>query len=370
MSKKSVLDSLRVASPCREDWDEMRGNDKVRFCSHCEKSVNNISEMTPKEAIRLARRSNGNICIRYRVDPATKAPVFASRFHQLTRSPLAATGVVAATLALSSAGYAQGEMKPRAANPVAYVESEAESCTLEPETTAAYGSISGKVHDENGALVPNAMIRIANEKTEEFFETLSDSDGQYEFKNVASGSYTVTANWGGDAVNKTIKNITVSDGIETDLNIEMKFENVAIMGLVVTTSVEYKNPLTFAVSDEDIDAVRDLIAAGEDVNFAEEDKTTPIFVAVQNGYTEIAATLIDFGADLNVRKEEGRTPLMMINANATPELVKLLIDSGAKVNMTDDEGNTALMMAADRGLNTEILKVLIDAGTDVNVTNK
>ena len=96
MSKKSVLESMRVNSPCTEDWDQMTGNAKVRFCSHCAKDVNNISEMTPKEAVRLARRSNGNLCIRYKYDPVTKVPIFGGRLHQLTRSPFAASGVVAA----------------------------------------------------------------------------------------------------------------------------------------------------------------------------------------------------------------------------------------------------------------------------------
>jgi hypothetical protein len=50
MSKKKVIDAIEVKSPCSESWDEMQGNDQVRFCSHCAKSVNNLSEMTRREA--------------------------------------------------------------------------------------------------------------------------------------------------------------------------------------------------------------------------------------------------------------------------------------------------------------------------------
>src|SRR4030095_8872297 len=108
MQKKSFVDSIRVANPCSEEWDQMTGNDRVRFCSHCAKDVNNISEMTPKEAVRLARASNGNICIRYKYDPVTKAPIFADRLHQISRrAPVLASGAMAASIAFSYTAFAQ-----------------------------------------------------------------------------------------------------------------------------------------------------------------------------------------------------------------------------------------------------------------------
>lgn len=47
MPKKGMSESIKVASPCSEPWDEMQGNDAVRFCTHCQKNVNNISTMSP-----------------------------------------------------------------------------------------------------------------------------------------------------------------------------------------------------------------------------------------------------------------------------------------------------------------------------------
>jgi hypothetical protein len=34
-----LLDNLRVASPCNVSWEAMTGDDWVRFCGSCEKSV-------------------------------------------------------------------------------------------------------------------------------------------------------------------------------------------------------------------------------------------------------------------------------------------------------------------------------------------
>ena len=65
MSAKEGLEQFRIASPCNENWDAMIGNDRVRFCSHCNLSVHNASNLTRKDALRLIARSKGRLCIRY-----------------------------------------------------------------------------------------------------------------------------------------------------------------------------------------------------------------------------------------------------------------------------------------------------------------
>ena len=94
MPKKSFIEAVEVKKPCSESWDEMTGNQKVRFCSHCSKSVNNISEMTRKEAMRLVRRSEGRLCVRYEVHPKTNAPIFSERLSQIARQTGVAAGVL------------------------------------------------------------------------------------------------------------------------------------------------------------------------------------------------------------------------------------------------------------------------------------
>jgi uncharacterized protein YeeX (DUF496 family) len=59
-----MLDNLRVASPCNASWDEMKGDERVRFCSHCEKNVFNLSAMTRDEAEALILATNAKICVR------------------------------------------------------------------------------------------------------------------------------------------------------------------------------------------------------------------------------------------------------------------------------------------------------------------
>jgi hypothetical protein len=61
--KTSLLDRVRVASPCDADWNEMVGDDRVRFCGKCAKNVFDLSAMARDEAEALVR-ANEDACVR------------------------------------------------------------------------------------------------------------------------------------------------------------------------------------------------------------------------------------------------------------------------------------------------------------------
>ena len=66
MSKfTSPLEGLKVAAPCRADWDEMIGEERVRFCQQCERNVYNLSGMSRAEAERLVTNAEGRLCVRF-----------------------------------------------------------------------------------------------------------------------------------------------------------------------------------------------------------------------------------------------------------------------------------------------------------------
>ncbi len=59
-----MLDQIKIASPCSADWEQMEGNDRVRFCAECKKNVFNLSTMTRRDAEALLKETNRNICTR------------------------------------------------------------------------------------------------------------------------------------------------------------------------------------------------------------------------------------------------------------------------------------------------------------------
>ncbi len=60
-----VLERMHIAAPCNAAWDQMQGDDRVRFCGQCEKNVYNLSEMTRADAESLIATTEGNACVRY-----------------------------------------------------------------------------------------------------------------------------------------------------------------------------------------------------------------------------------------------------------------------------------------------------------------
>ena len=51
----SLLDNVRIASPCPAEWDGMIGDDRVRYCGQCTKNVYNLSAMSREDAEALLR---------------------------------------------------------------------------------------------------------------------------------------------------------------------------------------------------------------------------------------------------------------------------------------------------------------------------
>jgi hypothetical protein len=380
MPKKSFIDAIEVKSPCSESWDEMTGNEKVRFCSHCSKSVNNISEMTRKEVMRLVRRSEGRLCVRYEMHPKTHVPVFSTKLSQIARHTGVAAGVLGASLALANGVYAQGE-------PTRIVTVRAE---LAEKSSGATSKISGYVTDPNGAVIPFAVVSITNIATYEYTAANASAEGFYEFKNLSSGNYKLKFEAGGFEM-KEIENIQIGEASEVRRDAQLGIqqigevvqvggengdENVQIMGTTVgIVSMEYsyerRNALVAAVMNENIDEVKELISKGAKVNAKEKafEGMSPLHAAVETGNFEIMQILLAYGAKPNIRDYQKRTPLMMLDEDADTEMARVLLAYGAKINLVDAQKNSVLHHFAEID-DAEMIRLLISHGANPNAKNK
>jgi hypothetical protein len=59
-----MLDNVAIAAPCRASWDQMVGDEHVRFCGQCEKNVYNLSSLPREEAEALLIAKEGKMCVR------------------------------------------------------------------------------------------------------------------------------------------------------------------------------------------------------------------------------------------------------------------------------------------------------------------
>ena len=92
-----------------------------------------------------------------------------------------------------------------------------------------------------------------------------------------------------------------------------------------------------------IEAVKQAIAAGADVNAKDHYKITALhYAADSDGHKEVAELLIAKGADVNAKNKFRSTPLHETAVIGHKEIAELLIAKGADVNAKNMGGETAL----------------------------
>ena len=91
----------------------------------------------------------------------------------------------------------------------------------------------------------------------------------------------------------------------------------------------------------DLDAVRQHIAAGTDLNTRGEDGGTSLHAVAARGNVEVAMLLIDAGADLNAKKADGGTALHSAAFFCHEKIVRALLANGADKTIQNGAGATA-----------------------------
>jgi len=103
------LPVIDVPSPCPADWYAMAGDDRRRFCAHCQRHVHDLSAMRSDEVLDLICQSAGNLCVQFERAPdgqvktldyeqAAKSPWW-RRCHWIVVALLAAIGATVARAA-------------------------------------------------------------------------------------------------------------------------------------------------------------------------------------------------------------------------------------------------------------------------------
>ncbi len=178
------LNNIGIASPCSQDWDEMIGTERKRFCGECKLNVYNLSGMTQTEAENLILNSEGRLCVRFyrRADGSvlTKdCPVgwqaikrrvskTATAFASLVFAALSGIGL-ASYFAKTSEPHVMGTMSPVMTRPTTgeiYIENT-NSTVVQGEPVATMGNIAVVGRMETKGEVSNfsqTKKRILNER--------------------------------------------------------------------------------------------------------------------------------------------------------------------------------------------------------------
>ena len=121
--------------------------------------------------------------------------------------------------------------------------------------------------------------------------------------------------------------------------------------------------LVAAARNDDIQAVRALIARRANVNEHARDGSTAILWAAYHSNLEMTRALIAAGAAVNTPNHYGITPLLQASRSGDAPLVAALLKAGADPAATHPDGETPLMAASRTG-RVDTVRLLLDAGVE------
>ena len=225
--KTNALDHLRIASPCPANWDQMSGDNRVRFCNLCQLHVYNFAELTRTEAESLIKKTEGRICGRlYRRTDGTvitkDCPVgLRALRRRVTRRSAAVFAALMSFLGVV-AGQKPGD-KSSGTKQVMINRKAAESSTTS-------GAFSGTILDSNGAVIANAKVTVTNLETKKSYQADSNAEGRFLIEGIAAGTYDIMVKSPGFMILE-VKNVAL--GANEAVNLEAVLDVAATMGVII-----------------------------------------------------------------------------------------------------------------------------------------
>ncbi len=147
-----------------------------------------------------------------------------------------------------------------------------------------------------------------------------------------------------------------------------KYQQLAVFICILLASQQgFAGPVADAAEAGDLDAVRALLRAGEDVNETQGDGMTALHWAAEHGDARMAEMLIYAGANTDGgTRIGGYTALHIASRRGHADVVRVLIDGHADVDLgTTVSGATPLHLAA-ASHNAAVVRLLLEAGAAVD----
>lgn len=119
-----------------------------------------------------------------------------------------------------------------------------------------------------------------------------------------------------------------------------------------------------AVTNDDLEEVKNLVKAGEDIKYVNKYDNTCLIVAINRRNKEIAKYLIKEGACEDLRANEISVLVSRCMSYELYTLAKILVEKGANVNYVSDEDISLLELACLYG-NLRMVKYLVENGASL-----
>lgn len=179
MAKQSSL-SLTVPNPCQQAWNEMIPNNEGHFCSHCNKTVIDFTQLTDEQVAAVFKNTSGKVCGRFTASQLDRDLLTPRTTHHNPFIPAAVMTAALVTVAVNSDAQ-QAKPSTQFIQTPGMVMKVAESTAVvaKKDTVPAKDiirTVSGKVIDSTGAPIPWATIQIKNTRS----HVVTDTNGRFK----------------------------------------------------------------------------------------------------------------------------------------------------------------------------------------------
>jgi len=174
MKNKTKKIQLRIKEPCHESWNKMHSLPGGRFCSSCEKTVVDFSEMTDNEVVRFIQKNNQKLCGRFRPEQLNREmaiPRKPTSFQKWKSAAAILAGLLTWNPVGAQAYLGQGDLFP-----IMNIENNQKE-TIKKNTKPTQHKLKGIVKDANGEPLIGATILLEQNKG-----TVTDIDGKFELE--------------------------------------------------------------------------------------------------------------------------------------------------------------------------------------------
>lgn len=152
----------------------------------------------------------------------------------------------------------------------------------------------------------------------------------------------------------------IGDGIGDDLDVS-DVNRSSMSDLSEDSDVDNKrgDELIAAVFDNKIDTIKNLIKRGATpVNYQDETGSTALFYAAGTGNGKVVELLLQLGASPNLSDENRNSPLQVAVENNYYNEAELLIKHGSNILSVNEKGNTPLDYAQNKRMKALLHKAL------------
>ncbi len=136
-----------------------------------------------------------------------------------------------------------------------------------------------------------------------------------------------------------------------------------------TTASEQPFPLHEAVLNNELTRLRWLVRGGRRVDELDDEKRTPLWLAVERQRDNAVKVLLQLDASPDYAPRGKEPPWFLAAKNGKVEMIAAIASSGFDINTADKQGNTALHLAAANHRD-ELILHLLGLNADLGIGNK